>query len=118
MSFRIVGRPFAILTQDANRAQVLAVWADRSALIAAATPDGITGKVFLSGNHSFSCDRDDGGRRILRDAATGSEWDGFEGRAISGPLSGTRIEEIPSFVSYWFAWRAFFPDSTILGRPR
>ena len=78
--------PFAILTQDANRAQVLGVWADGSALIAVATPDGTTGKVFLSGNHSFSYVRDDGGRRILCDEATGSEWDGFEGRSISGPL--------------------------------
>ena len=118
LSFRIDGRPFAILTQDANRAQALGVWADGSALIAVATPDATTAKVFLSGNHSFSYVRDDGGRKILRDEATGSEWDGFEGRSVSGPLSGTRLEEVPSFVSYWFAWKAFFPDSTVLGRPR
>ena len=47
------------------------------------------------------------------DVETGSEWR-MDGRAISGPLEGqslTPIEE--AFVSFWFAWPAFYPDTDL-----
>ena len=47
------------------------------------------------------------------DIETGSEWR-VDGRAVSGPLEGqslTAIEE--AFVSYWFAWPAFYPDTRL-----
>ena len=47
------------------------------------------------------------------DVETGSEWR-MDGRAVSGPLEGqslTPIEE--AFVSYWFAWPTFYPDTDL-----
>ena len=38
----------------------------------------------------------------------------MDGRAVSGPLEGqslTPIEE--AFVSYWFAWPTFYPDTDL-----
>jgi hypothetical protein len=42
------------------------------------------------------------------DAETGSEWS-LEGKALSGPLVGRRLEMIPeAYVSFWFAFSTFF----------
>ncbi len=42
------------------------------------------------------------------DVETGSEWD-IEGKAISGPLEGDRLQVMPeAYVSFWFAFAQFF----------
>jgi Protein of unknown function (DUF3179) len=46
------------------------------------------------------------------DTRTGSRWDIF-GRAVSGPLRGTRLEALPAVDHFWFSWAAFFPDTEI-----
>ena len=43
------------------------------------------------------------------DQETGSTWN-FGGHAISGPLSGTQLEAVPSRTSYWFSLVALLPD--------
>ncbi len=45
----------------------------------------------------------------------GTRWSG-EGRALDGPLAGTRLERLPSHGIYWFAWSQFHPE-TGLYRP-
>ncbi|WP_423926115.1 DUF3179 domain-containing (seleno)protein [Candidatus Palauibacter sp.] len=48
------------------------------------------------------------GRR--QDVETGSIWN-FNGRAVTGPLEGERLEPHPeSYHAFWFAWAAFQPD--------
>ncbi len=49
---------------------------------------------------------------LLVDGATGSEWD-FAGRAIRGPLTGRQVAKIELLRDYWFAWRAYHPDTAI-----
>ncbi len=44
----------------------------------------------------------------FRDAETGSRWSS-DGVAISGPLQGKRLAELPAMNVMWFAWKAFFP---------
>jgi len=46
------------------------------------------------------------------DTRTRSRWDIF-GRAVSGPLRGTRLEALPAVDHFWFSWAAFFPDTEI-----
>ena len=48
----------------------------------------------------------------LRDRETGSSWD-HQGRAISGPLVGTSLEFVPSFISEWYGWSGYHPDSLL-----
>jgi hypothetical protein len=54
------------------------------------------------------------GARPVRmvDAETGSEWD-FIGRAVSGPLAGTRLTKVKALKEYWFDWRTYNPSTTI-----
>ena len=44
------------------------------------------------------------------DVETGSQWN-LEGKALSGPLAGGRLEMIPeAYVSFWFAFSKFFEN--------
>jgi hypothetical protein len=46
------------------------------------------------------------------DAETGSTWT-ILGRAVEGPLAGTRLATVPHRNEFWFAWAAFFPDGEV-----
>jgi hypothetical protein len=49
------------------------------------------------------------------DEETGSTWT-VEGIAIDGPRQGERLDAAPgTFVSFWFAWAAFQPETLIWG---
>lgn len=50
---------------------------------------------------------------LLYDKPTGSTWSQIEGRAVSGPLAGTRLEELPSIVTTWGQWRALHPGTSV-----
>ena len=49
------------------------------------------------------------------DEETGTHWN-LHGMAISGPLEGRRLEEVVSYIPFWFAWGAFRPDDPIYGQ--
>lgn len=56
----------------------------------------------------------EGGR--YRDEQTNSIWN-IDGRAVEGPLTGSRLEPVPSRSSFWFAFAASFPDTDVFSRP-
>jgi hypothetical protein len=55
------------------------------------------------------------GPSMMRDVQTGSSWD-LTGRAVAGPLAGTRLRPLRFLNTYWFAWVAFHPTTAV--RPR
>ena len=44
----------------------------------------------------------------------GTSWDDG-GYATSGPMRGTQLDFVTSFVTEWYGWVAYHPDSTIYG---
>lgn len=51
------------------------------------------------------------------DIETGSSWT-ILGRAVSGPLEGAQLVQVPHGNHFWFAWAAFKPDTVIYtGQP-
>ena len=57
--------------------------------------------------------------RVIKDAlpaifedASGNRYDLF-GYCISGPDAGSRLEVLNGFAAYWFAWVAFYPQTTL-----
>jgi hypothetical protein len=46
----------------------------------------------------------------------GNEWDVF-GVAVSGPRTGQHLQKTNSYIAYWFAWTAFFPQAVIHNWP-
>ena len=53
-------------------------------------------------------------RLELRDQQTDSVWDA-QGRALSGPMEGARLEFVPSFISEWYGWSGYHPGSGLWG---
>jgi hypothetical protein len=49
----------------------------------------------------------------VRDAG-GSIWDLGNGRCISGPRSGARLETVAVTPVYWFAWSGFYPNTVVI----
>ncbi len=48
------------------------------------------------------------------DRETGSVWSQVTGEALSGPLAGTALRQIPAAVETWTSWRASHPDTEVL----
>jgi hypothetical protein len=48
----------------------------------------------------------------LRDRNTGSLWD-IHGQAVDGPLAGSTLNFVPSFISEWYGWSAYHPETGI-----
>jgi hypothetical protein len=71
---------------------------------------GATGVFSLSERDlTFSADGDD----AFVDAETGSRWN-LLGQAVEGPLSGERLQAVTHVDTFWFAWAAFRPETTIV----
>ena len=51
----------------------------------------------------------------FEDAETNSAWDVL-GRATAGPLAGEALTAVPHVDTFWFAWAAYRPDTTIVPR--
>ena len=49
----------------------------------------------------------------LRDLETGSVWSVLTGEALTGELAGSRLEVLPGFAVFWFAWSDYFPDTDV-----
>ena len=48
----------------------------------------------------------------LRDRGTDSLWD-LSGKAVEGPLAGTSLTYVSSFISEWYGWSAYHPETAI-----
>ena len=48
----------------------------------------------------------------IRDRETGSLWD-THGRTSEGAFGEARLEFVPSFISEWYGWSAYHPDSQL-----
>ena len=51
---------------------------------------------------------------LFTDLETGSVWN-LTGEAVSGDLAGSRLEPVPGYSAYWFAWSSFWPNTSVWG---
>ncbi len=49
----------------------------------------------------------------LLDLETLSEWN-FNGRATKGEFAGAELARVEYLLDYWFDWRTYHPDTTVL----
>lgn len=114
LGFRTEAWAAAVFLDALKKTPVRDIEVGPDRFVVVALPDRSTGKVFMAGAHEFSVSREEGGRVWLKDAKTSSEWDGYSGRATSGPLVGQSLTEVPAYLAYWFSWRSFFPESQVV----
>ncbi len=51
--------------------------------------------------------------RLSIDTQTQSEWDILTGVALSGPLKGTQLAQIPITYAFWFGWADYHGEGSI-----
>lgn len=54
---------------------------------------------------------------VLYDAGTRSRWGLLTGEAFEGPLSGQRLDRLPSLFTTWGRWKALHPATTVYVAP-
>jgi hypothetical protein len=54
---------------------------------------------------------------LFMDSATGSQW-AFDGCAVAGKWAGKCLEPVLALKDYWFDWRNYHPDTTVLASRR
>ena len=68
--------------------------------------------VLLFGNTSALFESD----LVMYDHETGSYWHQVIGEAIVGPLTGSRLEPLPSMTTTWGHWTDLHPETRVLSR--
>lgn len=61
---------------------------------------------------TFSSAGFDGEVPAYMDDQTGSKWR-FTGECVEGPLSGSVLQRMPSYLAFYFAWWSYFPDTFV-----
>lgn len=54
---------------------------------------------------------------VMLDRETGTLWTQVDGKALRGPLLGSRLSEIPAVQTTWKAWKKLYPDTLVLRKP-
>ena len=62
------------------------------------------------GDLTLTFERASSGGFQMVDDQTGSVWD-IGGTALSGQLVATRLEFVPSFISEWYGWSGYHPET-------
>ncbi len=57
---------------------------------------------------TFTNLRREQGQFFMDDAETRSTWRPFSGETVRGRLARTRLDQFPSAVGFWFAWKGFY----------
>ena len=55
---------------------------------------------------------------VMYDRETNSEWSQLIGEALTGPLTGTKLDLVPSSRMTWKEWRERYPNTLALRKPR
>lgn len=50
---------------------------------------------------------------VVIDDQTRSEWDALTGEALSGPLAGSQLAQVPITYSFWFGWADYHVGGTV-----
>jgi len=50
---------------------------------------------------------------LATDANTGSQWNILTGRAVSGPLEGRQLTQVPITYAFWFGWADYHGEGTV-----
>ena len=88
----LVGQPIVVIYDDMAR----------SGLAYSRVLGDITLEFYNSGTTGFE----------LRDKLTESLWD-RQGKALSGPLAGASLAFVPSFISEWYGWSGYHPETML-----
>ena len=117
VSFTVGDEALSVLLDGLNSNPVLESREGDRTVLVVGSPDNTTARVFLTDSAEWSYSRQERGRTILLNTETGTEWDGYSGHPLDPAAARQPLESVPATLSYWFAWKAFYPDTRLLNRP-
>ncbi|MBI1999837.1 MAG: DUF3179 domain-containing protein [candidate division NC10 bacterium] len=86
-------------------------------LVVAFSAGSATGVAFsrrvASRTLTFTSLRRERGELLMDDVETKSTWQALSGEAIRGRLARSRLDQLPSTVGFWFAWKGFYPETLV-----
>jgi hypothetical protein len=85
------------------------------AILLMAGPDGKSVRAFesqVNGSEIELFRKSDAEEFTLVDSNGVGEWN-FKGCAVSGPMLGKCLPELPAIKDYWFDWRSYHVDTTV-----
>lgn len=107
--------PFDLLAEDNGVVNVAIGDQEIVVLFDGSTQSGLAWSRVLDGS-LLEFERVASARFTARDTATGSTWD-IRGRAIGGPLEGRQLTWVTSFVTQWYGWAEYHPETGLYGTP-
>lgn len=54
---------------------------------------------------------------VMFDRETGTLWTQVDGKALRGPLAGSRLTEVAAVQTTWKAWKRLHPETLVLRKP-
>ena len=117
LGFELEGRHYSVVIAALKASPVVMSVAGRHPIVIVRLNDGTGAKVFHAAQRILTNGAVTDGRMTLVDRLSREEWDGLTGLPRQAPEFGPGLEslqEIPSRLSYWFAWKAFFPETVII----
>lgn len=64
---------------------------------------------------TFETRKQAGKRPLIYDKETGSRWT-IEGKAVEGSWMGRELTRMDSYMSEWYGWASYFPQTSIMGQ--
>ncbi|MBI4328363.1 MAG: DUF3179 domain-containing protein [Chloroflexi bacterium] len=98
------------VVNDTLAGEPIVVVYDRRARTGLAYSRAVGGRVLKFSNNTLSQGVE------LVDGETGSRWD-LLGHAVSDSLATEDLKFVPSFISEWYGWSGYHPESTVFGGP-
>lgn len=96
---------------DTLAMQPLAVFYDAETKTAAAFSRLLDGHLL-----TFVMKKSAGKMPKIYDTETQSEWT-LDGKAVAGALQGRELSSVHNYLSEWYGWVAYFPQTSIYGQP-
>lgn len=91
--------------------KVLSVSSGQTPLVVTFDTEGTAARLFSRQLDDRLLDFDAADQGRMRDRQTGSIWNAHTGKALSGPLAGSRLTHRVGIMSFARAWESFHPSS-------
>ncbi len=112
----IDGKFSAVPIEELNAKGIVSTIVLGKPVILVAFGDGLTVHVYQRNINGMSLNFrvvDRRGKKVLRDANTGSVWNWETGEAFEGKLSGKKLQRVETMAIYWAIWARFHPDTAL-----
>lgn len=113
----VQGKPWHIPYRDLKNTEIHSAILEQQPLLFAFDKEGAAPRVFSCVVEGETLVFESAGALRVKDRTSGSLWDVRTGQAVSGPRSGSYLEQWVGIMSFKTAWQNFHPESQQISYP-